>query len=263
MDNYDILRELDTIARSARNSQPFYTTAEYVPETPTILKSNGGPIDACWSSSFHGVMTNNLTDQSKFELDLMKYIISAPDLINYLSCHDNERFLFLLGKNGNLFDDNAFICMRLAMIILITSVGIPFICQGDEFGEGREWGSEGKNTKKFPMQWDLLKNERNRSLFDTCKRLIELRKKHGEITEKIANFIYEHHDNRVLVYARSQELVVVTHFSSEEKNDYEINNFPQNGKWNDWLSNEEYQVDNNTFKTKLRPFDGKVLVLQK
>ncbi len=263
MDNYDILRELDNIARTTRSSQPFYTAAEYVPETPAILKSNGGPVDACWSASFHGVMINNLTDLSKLELDLLKYIISAPDLINYLSCHDNERFLFLLGKNGNVFDDNAFIRMRLAMIILITSVGVPFITQGDEFGEGRELGDEGKNTKKFHMQWDLLKNERNRSLFDTCKRLIQLRKQRGELHEKIANFIYEHYDNRVLVYARSNELVVVTHFSGEEKNDYEMNSFPQNGQWIDWLSNEEYQVDNNTLKAKLKPFDGKILVLKK
>ncbi len=262
IDNYDILRELDNIARSVRTSQPFYTAAEYVPETPAILKSNGGPVDACWSSSFHGIMANNLIDLSKFELDLIKYIISAPDLINYLSCHDNERFLYLLGKNGNVFDENAFIRMRLAMIILMTSVGVPFITQGDEFGEAREWGNKGQNTKKFPMQWDLLKNQRNRSLFDTCKKLIELRKNHGDLKEKLANFIYEHYDNRVLVYARSQELVVVTHFSNEEKPDYEINNFPQNGKWIERLSNEEYQVDNNTLKTNLRPFDGKILILQ-
>ena len=263
MDNYDILRELDGIARSVRSSQPFYTAAEYVPETPDILKSNGGPVDVCWSCSFHGVMANNLIDQSKFELDLMKYIISASDLVNYLSCHDNERFLFVLGKNGNLFDDDAFLRMRFALIILMTSVSVPFITQGDEFGESREWGGEGQNTKEFPMQWDLLKNERNRSLFDTCKRLIELRKQREDVKEKTVNFIYEHYDNRVLVYARSDTLVVVTHFSSEEKNDYEINNFPQNGKWIDWLTNEEFQVDNNTLKTTLRPIDGKILVLQK
>ena len=262
MDNYDILRELDNVARSVRGSQPFYTAAEYVPETLTILKSNGGPVDSCWSASFHGIIANNLTDQSKFELDQVKHIISAPDLVNYLSCHDNERLLFLLGKNGNLFDDAAFIRMRLAMIILFTSVSIPFVTQGEEFGEARELGSEGQNTKKFPMQWDLLKNERNRSLFDTCKRLIELRKKRGETTEKIANFIYEHYEDRVLVYARSDALVVVTHFGAEEKKDYELHCFPQNGKWIDWLSNEEYQVDNNTLKTNLQPFDGKILVWQ-
>ncbi len=153
--------------------------------------------------------------------------------------------------------------MRLAMIILITSVGVPFITQGDEFGEAREWGNEGQNRKKFPMQWDQLKNQRNRSFLDTCKRLIELRKTLGELHEKAANFIFEHYDNRVLVYARSDALVVVTHFSGEERNDYEIHNFPQNGQWIDWLSNEEYQVENNTLKTKLKPFEGKILVLKK
>ncbi|CAF1291396.1 unnamed protein product [Adineta steineri] len=263
MDNYDILRELDNVAHSVRTSQPFYTAAEYVPEEPSILKTNGGPVDACWSSSFHGVLINNLTDLSKLELDLMKYVISAPNLVNYLSCHDNERFLFLLGKQGNAFDDDAFIRMRLAMIILITSVGIPFIAQGDEFGEAREWGDKDQNKRKFPMQWDLLNNERNRSLVDTCKKLLLLRKQREDMKEKIANFIYEHHDNRVLVCARSQELVIITHFSNEEKKDYEINNFPQNGKWIDWLSNEEYQIDNNTIKTNLKAFDGKILVLQK
>ncbi|CAF1376269.1 unnamed protein product [Adineta ricciae] len=263
MDNYDILRELDNVARSIRTSQPFYTTAEYVPETPAIVKSNGGPVDACWSASFHGVMANNLVDLSKLELDLLQYVISAADLVNYLSCHDNERFLFVLGKTGNIFDDAAFTRMRLAMIILITSVSVPMITQGDELGEAREWGSEGQNTKEFPMQWDLLNNERNRSLRETCKKLLNLRKQRAEMTEKTAIFIYEHYDNRVLVYARSNDLIIVTHFSDGEKNDYEINSFPQNGKWIDWLSNSEHQIENNTLKINLKPFDGKVLLLQK
>ena len=263
MDNYDVLRELDNVARSVRTSQPFYTAAEYVPEELSILKSNGGPVDACWSASFHGVLVNNLTNLSKLELDLLKYVISAPDLINYLSCHDNERLLFLLGKNGNSFDDDAFTRMRLAMIIFFTSVGVPLVNQGDELGEARELGEEEPNKKKLPMQWNLLENERNRSLFNTCKRLIEIRQQRGEFKEKTTNFIYEHHDNRLLVYARSDELVVVTHFAADGKNDYEINNFPQDGKWIDWLSNEEYQVENKTLKTNLKPFDGKILVLQK
>ncbi|CAF0762310.1 unnamed protein product [Rotaria sordida] len=263
MDNYDILRELDNVARSVRGSQPFYTAAEYVPENLTIVKVNGGPVDACWSSSFHGVIANNLVDKNKFELDLIKYIISTPDLINYLSCHDNERLLFLLGKDGHLFDDNAFICMRLAMIILFTSVGVPFIFQGDELGDAREWGSKDQHRKKFPMQWNLLKNDRNHSLFNTYKQLIELRKKREELKEKVVNFIHENQNDYVLVYARSQELIVITYFFPEEKKDYEINNIPQNGKWIDWLSKNEYQVDNNILKTNLGPFDGRVLILQK
>ena len=68
-------------------------------------------------------------------------------------------------------------------------------------------------------------------------------RKRAELKKKISNFIHEHHDNRLLVDARSDELVVVTHFSAEGKNDYAINNFPQ--------------------ETNSKPFAGKVLVLQK
>ncbi|CAF2882655.1 unnamed protein product [Rotaria sp. Silwood2] len=263
MDNYDILHELDSVARSIRSSQPFYSQAEYVPETPAILKANGGPVDACWSSSFHGIVAGVLADQSNFNLDQMKYIIGAPYFVNYLSSHDNERLLFLLGKNSNIFDDEAFKCMRLASILLITSVGVPLIQQGAEFGEARELGSDEPNKKKLPMQWDLLNNERNRLLFDTFKRLLELRKSRDDMTDNNVNFFYDHFDNRVLAYARSQELVVVVHFINDEKQGYELQNFPENGKWIDWLTNEEYQVDNNTLKVDLRPFDARVLILQK
>ncbi|CAF4726366.1 unnamed protein product, partial [Rotaria sp. Silwood2] len=69
MDNYDILCELDSVARSVRSSQPFYSQAEYVPETLAIVKANGGPVDTCWSSSFHGIVAGVLVDQSKFNLD--------------------------------------------------------------------------------------------------------------------------------------------------------------------------------------------------
>jgi hypothetical protein len=47
MDNYDTLPELDNIARLTRGSQLFYTAAEYVPETPNIVESNGDPVDVC------------------------------------------------------------------------------------------------------------------------------------------------------------------------------------------------------------------------
>ena len=262
MDNYDVLRELDSVGRSTRVDQPFFSAAEYVPETPSILKSNGGPMDVCWSCSFHGVVGNNLMDTSKLELDLLKYVIGAADLVNYLSCHDNERLLFLFGKNGNLFDDEAFRRMRLAMIILFSAVSAPFLTQGDELGEAREWGSEDQNRRAFPMQWNLLANERNRALFNLCQRMIQLRKEYKEMTEKHASFFYEHHDNRVLAYGRSDRLVIVLHFSAEEKSDYEIGSFPQNGKWTDWLTNEDYQVENNQFKGRLRAFEGKVLLCQ-
>jgi len=108
-----------------------------------------------------------------------------------------------------------------------------------------------------------MNNERNRSIFEMFKRLLELRKTRTEIQDQMIDFFYERYDDRTLAYARSKEVVVITHFKNEERKDYEIKNFPQNGKWINWMTGEEHQIDNNTFKVDLRPFDARALVWQK
>ncbi|UJR09363.1 hypothetical protein I4U23_013607 [Adineta vaga] len=264
MDNYDILRDLDQIARSTRLTQPFFSQAEYVPEQPDILKANNGPVDACWSSTFHGVLSEALVNQNKFELDRLKYIISTRNLVNYLTCHDNERLMYLIGHLGKACDDNdAFQRARLGAIILMTSVSTPLIWQGDEFGEARHLGTMNQHRKVIPMQWSLLEQEPNKNLHQIFKRLIEFRR---TILNKNAydqtKFIYENVEQRLLAYKRSSDIVIVTNFSDQIKNGIEITENHTNGRWIDWLTNETYTVKNCTFKLNLQPFDGKVLLKQ-
>ena len=141
MDNYDILRELDSVARSARPGYPIFTQAEYVPERKDICKAYGGPVDACWSSSFHEGLRGSLAMQ-KEKLDRfgnigrLKYSFSTRTFVNYLSCHDNERLLTEIGKE----DDDAFRRMKTAIILLFTCAGTPMIRQGTELGDARELG---------------------------------------------------------------------------------------------------------------------------
>ncbi|CAF4359927.1 unnamed protein product, partial [Adineta steineri] len=135
MDNFEILGKLDRLARSIRSSQPFLSQAEYVPENKDICKENGGPVDVCWSASFHhwltGFLTLNKDQMTKHgTLSDLKYSFSSKNLVNYLSCHDNERLLHDIGKK----DSDACIRMETAVIHLFTSVGIPMIWQGEELG---------------------------------------------------------------------------------------------------------------------------------
>ncbi len=55
--------------------------------------------------------------------------------------------------------NDAFQRVHLGAIVLMTSVSIPLIWQGDEFGEARPLGSNNPHRKKFPMQWSLLEKE--------------------------------------------------------------------------------------------------------
>lgn len=134
MDNYNILFELDRVARSvARHNQPFVTQAEYMPEKLDIIKANGGPVDTCWCLSFMVDLENALLD--KFDLDKMKYIIRTTNVINYTASHDNKRLFTRLTEKLSGSEDEIYRRMKLAAIILTTSAGIPLVWQGDEMAE--------------------------------------------------------------------------------------------------------------------------------
>jgi glycosidase len=144
MDNYNILYELDQVARNAsRPGQPFTTQAEHMPETVDIVKANGGPVDTCWSLSFMNSMDDALAD--KVDLNRMKYIIGTPNLINYTACHDNKRLVACLKDNLSISDYELFRRMKLAAIILTTSAGIPLIWQGDEMDEATTFDEKDEN----------------------------------------------------------------------------------------------------------------------
>jgi 1,4-alpha-glucan branching enzyme len=177
--------------------------------------------------------------------------------------------MYLIGHLGKAFDNDAFQRVRLGAIVLMTSVSIPMIWQGDEFGEARQLGNDNQHLKKFPMQWLLMEKEQNRNLYKIFKRLIELRRTilNKEKYNKI-NFFYENSDHRILAYTRSnntdnEDIVIITNFADQIQNEYEIKNFPHNGQWIDWLTNDMYSVNNSVIKLDLKPFDGKILLRQK
>lgn len=263
-DNYDLLRELDRTARSIRLNQPFFTQAQYVYDQSDMNTNESMPVDACWSSTFHGVIAQSLIDTDKFDIDRLKYVISAKNFVNYLTRHDNERLMFLINQLGQVSDDEAFERARLGAIVLMTSVSTPLIWQGDEFGEARQIGRKSPHRKQLPMQWSLMDNRQNRNLFELFQRLIKLRYlKFNTDESKQVNFIYENYDHRLLAFTRlNDEILILTHFSNELRTNYQIENIPFNGQWIDWLTNESYTVENNLLKIDLKPFEGKVLLRQ-
>ncbi|CAF4790635.1 unnamed protein product [Rotaria sp. Silwood1] len=264
IDNYDILGHLDSVARSVRPSQPFFSQAEYVFERKDLLKENGGPVDACWSTSFHDGLRGALAlVKDKLDtlgdLGTLKYSFSSKNFVNYLSCHDNERLLHDIGKK----DLDAFIRIKTAIIILLTSVGIPMIRQGDELGEDREVGNYQVQKTCFPMPWNLLENDFNIRLLNTFKHLIKLRHINKSLREDPMNFFYEDNQNRIIAYSRGKNLVVVASFNKMAKTKYIIGNIPQNGMWIDYITNEQVFVDAvNNLTLDLLPFDSRLYIKQ-
>ncbi|AFZ59691.1 alpha amylase C-terminal domain-containing protein [Anabaena cylindrica FACHB-243] len=265
--NYDFMHWIVQENRNAAGVKPFYNIAEHIPETPSITNQDG-PMDGCWHDSFRHTITVHICGDV-FELENLKDVIDCKrqgfmgttNVVNYLTNHDHDHLMVELA-NRDIFDEEAVKRAKLGAAILMTSVGVPLIWMGEEFGEYKP-----KQSSASKIDWNLLGNDLNRSLFDYYKGLINLRKtNHALYTENI-DFIHENPETKVLAYSRwndeGSRVVVVANFSNDFLAGYQITNFPSSGTWHEWTGNYDIEAGENTIMTDLGSYEAKVFVWHK
>ncbi len=100
--------------------------------------------------------------------------------INYVSCHDNlTLFDKLYATNIEASEKEVLQMQKLALGLVLTSQGIPFLHAGSEFGRSKG-GVE--NSYKSPdninqINWELI--TKNKALVEDVKALIKIRKEYG------------------------------------------------------------------------------------
>ncbi len=266
MANYDFMGWIVQEAKRMASMKPFYNIAEHIPETTDIVGPEG-PMDACWHESFYHCVLEHITGDS-FDLERLKDVldakrqgyIGATDVVNYLTNHDQEHLMVELAER-EIFEAEAFKRVKLGAVLLMTAIGVPLIWMGEEFGEYKQ-----KTPEQSKLEWPLLQNELNQSLFEYYKGLIALRKhNHALYTENI-NFFHEDPDNKVLAYIRwndqGDRVVVVVNFSDQFLAQYQISNFPEAGTWHEWTLNYDVEAENEGVKLDLGEYEAKVLVWQ-
>ncbi|GBE95597.1 alpha-amylase family glycosyl hydrolase [Nostoc cycadae] len=264
--NYDFMHWIVQEAKKTAGAKPFYNVAEHIPETTSITNIDG-PMDGCWHDSFMHTVTAHICGD-RFDLENLKDVIDpkrqgfmgATNVVNYLTNHDHNRVMVELG-NRNIFDEEAFRRIKLGVAILMTAVGVPLVWMGQEFGEYKP-----KTQESSKIDWTLLGNDLNRSLFDYYKGLIHLRKNsHALYTENI-DFIHENAEAKVVAYSRwndeGSRVVVVTNFSENFLGGYHVPNFPCSGTWHEWTANYDVEAGDDGIITDLGPYEAKVFVWQ-
>ncbi len=264
--NYDFMHWIVQEAKATAGTRSFYNIAEHIPETTSITNIDG-PMDGCWHDSFRHTITVHICGDT-FDLESLKDVIDGKrqgfmgttNVVNYLTNHDHERTMLELA-NRQIFEEEGFNRAKLAAAILMTSVGVPLIWMGEEFGEYRP-----KQPESSKIEWSLLGNHLNHHLFEYYKGLIHLRKNsHALYTENI-DFIHENLEAKVLAYSRWNEegsrVVVVANFSENFLSSYHIPNFPCGGTWHEWTGNYHVDADDDGMITDLGPYEAKVFVWQ-
>jgi len=266
MANYDFMHWMTQLTQETSADKPFINIAEHIPDTPDITNVDG-PMDSCWHDYFYHTLQDHLCDET-FDLKALEKAIDPTrrgylgvvNVVNYLSNHDHDRLMAALG-NREIFGETAFRRMRLGMAILFTSIGIPMIWMGEEFGEYK-----GKTMEQAKLDWSLLKNEKNSNHLDYCKGLIRLRKEFPALRTTQIDFFHENAEMKILAYNRwndeGSRVVVVVNFSNQYVADYKIPEFPQDGTWHEWTQDYDVEVSDRTLTTDLSEYEAKVFVCQ-
>ncbi len=233
---------------------------------PMALVSQGR-VTSMWNDKFRArvraaVLGQTGEDDPDFETTVMNMVDcrrigfrDGAEAVNYIGSHDVEgmhkeriatmfRYQFPDSDTGNAAIERR---VKLAFACLLTAVGIPMILAGDEFADendlfdikGQVSNSAGKQID--PVDFSRMEGEENawrRSVLDSVKRLIALRKTHPALGVNDTTWLHTDFTpgRRVIAWQRGSDenpVVVVANFSDfqtadpfDARSEYVIPNWP-------------------------------------
>lgn len=273
--DFKILRELTDVAHEkADGIKAFFTVAEHVPEDPAITnREAGAPMDSAWHDGYarllqaivigkeiDGLPSANL-DKLAEMMDLKANGYQTSDrLVNFIGNHDFKRILYLLGEDAKVFDDAAFRRVKLGTALLFASPGLPMLWMGQEFGFSSE-----KTLDPRPLDWTLLKNQRNADLLQFHKNLIAARKEYAALRADGLSVVLEDQERLVFGFKRFDDegnvAVVVGNLKDTRAGDFEIAGVDlQDGSWHEVVFNYDVRVEGGVLRDALGESEVKIFV---
>ncbi|CAF0788075.1 unnamed protein product [Rotaria sp. Silwood1] len=269
--NFDFLHWVVAEVKKIAPHKPFYCVAEFLPDEPCITNIDG-PMDGCWHDSFYwtvrDILLNNNVDMGRLKACIdcrQQGYFGVANVVNYIGNHDHDRLLIELGKQRNIFGEEAFKRLRLGVVLQMTSIGIPLIWMGEEFGEYKE-----KTIGTAKIDWSLIadrednSNQMNKKLLNFYRGIIRLRENNKAFFTTNLNFIHEDDNTKVLVYQRwadsGERVVVIANLSENFLAQYHVPNMPANGWWHEWTFDYNVKVENNEVHLDIAEHEAKILV---
>ena len=269
--NFDIMKEMTDAAYSKINGlKHFLTVAEHVPEDPAIAgRDRGAPMDAAW----HEGLANELQQILTFQRnpvnidDLFTKLGPAtngygrPDrMVNFIVSHDQSRIMSLLGDKGKVFDHVAFRRAKLGIGLILTCPGLPMLWMGTEFGFAAE-----KSLEPRPLDWDLLKNDANRDLFNYVQGLLKLRRKTPALQGETLEIVMQDNERQIFAYKRwngeGNVVIVAINLKDEHNGEFVIQGPSlEDGTWHEYTHNYDVEVKHGKLTDSLAESEVKVYI---
>ena len=241
---------------------------EYLPSDPWL--TNILNISSSWHDSFHDRIKMDAHNHFSSTTDLMRQVIGLHEYSNvsmpyqnrnqaikYMISHDEQSLIQEMVEFNTYSMEQALERDKFYASVLFTSLGIPMLWQGQEFGFKSGWSDDNgdgdyddEKLSYRPVDWNILDTENGQSHFMHYKNLILLRKNNPAISKGTFYDLYRYTNQNVIVYGYKDEriegnndqVVVIANFSSVSQT---IQNVPFLSSGN-WYSFFENQSDINT-----------------
>ena len=245
-----------------RNHDPtIFQIAEHLPSNPWLIENTD--LSSGWHDSFHDRLLNDVHGQSLSTMSIMRQIVglheysdwsdpynSRTQAVKYMVSHDEQSILQEMVTFNSYSIEEARSRDKFYATILFTSLGIPMLFQGQEFGLQTGWDDDNNNgnyddekLQYRPVDWSLLNTDIGQSHLEHYSKLAKLRKSNPAFYEGTFYDLYRYTSQKVIVYGYKDEspnnnddqVVVVANFSSLERT---IENVPflSSGIWYDALN---------------------------
>ena len=152
--------------------------------------------------------------------------------VKYMVSHDEQSILQEMVTFNDYSIEEARERDKFYATVLFTSLGIPMLFQGQEFGLQTGWNDDNNNgnydeekLQYRPVDWSLLDTDIGQSHLEHYSTLARLRKSNPALYNGTFYDLYRYTNEKVIVYGYKDEsdnnnnnqIVVVANFSSIER----------------------------------------------
>ncbi|MGQ1909709.1 alpha-amylase family glycosyl hydrolase [Marinifilum sp. RC60d5] len=179
----------------------------------------------------------------------------APQVVNYMESHDEERLMYKNLTYGNSSGDyntkdvsTALLRMEEAAAFFFTIPGPKMVWQFGELGYDISI-DEGGRTSKKPVLWEYQNNSDRKKLYEVYAALIKLKKEEIAFESSDFTLITSSALKRIEINHTDMDVRVIGNFDVEAG---EIDpNFSKPGIWYDYFSGQEISVSDVNAKINL------------
>jgi len=154
------------------------------------------------ASGIENEIKKGIVASINYKENLCGFAKEPIECINYVSCHDNLTLFDKFEKsNGEASFEERKSMSRLALSIILTSQGIPFLHGGSEFLRSKQGIDNSYNAEDYINKIDWNRKNQYLEIFNYIKELIAFRK-----------------SQRIMTLDKAEDIIKYLHFIDSPKN---------------------------------------------